>query len=143
MIKGVELVAVYVSDQEKARDFYVGVLGFDQRVDEEYDSDHRWIEVAPGGDNQTTLALIKPEATEDNRIGQDTHVVFATDDIDQTYRQLQTQGVQFVWGPTDPSPEGVRVCQFVDMDENRFLLVQRPSGTPEGYGVHPIRELLD
>jgi predicted enzyme related to lactoylglutathione lyase len=142
MMKYVELVAVYVSDHDRARDFYVDALGFNVVVDGPYNSSHRWIEVALGGDNQVTLALIKPEAPDDKRIGQHTHVVFATDDIDETYRQLHTRGVQFEGEPTGPSPEGVRACQFVDQDSNKFLLVQRPDDRwKERPGVHPIREL--
>ena len=41
------IVSVPVSDQEKARDFYVDTLGLELRADEGWGAGMRWVEVAP------------------------------------------------------------------------------------------------
>jgi len=48
-------VAVPVTDQDRALDFYVGTLGFEKRMDAEFAPGQRWIEVGPPG-TQTTIA---------------------------------------------------------------------------------------
>ncbi|MBB3675372.1 VOC family protein [Modestobacter versicolor] len=50
-----------VSDQDAARDFYTGVLGFEVRGDERFgaDGEARWLEVAPPG-STARLALNPP-----------------------------------------------------------------------------------
>ena len=45
-ITHVGMVGVPVTDQDRALDFYVGVLGFEKRVDVAYGPDARWVEVA-------------------------------------------------------------------------------------------------
>ena len=47
-ISGVRTIGVPVTDQDRAVDFYVGTLGFDQRLDVPVEQlGGRWIEVAP------------------------------------------------------------------------------------------------
>ena len=77
-------VIVPVSDQEKALDFYVNVLGFEKRVDAESPAG-RWIEVAPPG-AATAIALVGPQH-DGARFG------LATDDADALHAQLQARGV--------------------------------------------------
>ncbi len=133
MIDRIELAVVYVSDQENALDFYLNTLGFEKRLDETDEDGLRWIEVAPAG-SETTLALVKPQSTEQASasIGQHTNIVFGTNDIKATYQQLEGQGVQFEWEPVQRS-SGAWDCQFVDKDNNKFLLVEYVS--PQGHGV--------
>jgi len=55
-ITHVGMVAVPVSDQDRALEFYVGALGFEKRLDVAH-GDGRWVEVAPPG-GTTTIALV-------------------------------------------------------------------------------------
>ena len=55
-ISQVGTVAVPVSDVERALAFYVGVLGFETRMDATFGEGQRWVEVAPLGAT-TTVAL--------------------------------------------------------------------------------------
>ena len=55
-ITAVGSVAVPVTDQDRALEFYVGELGFEKRRDLPF-GDGRWIEVAPAG-AATTIALV-------------------------------------------------------------------------------------
>jgi catechol 2,3-dioxygenase-like lactoylglutathione lyase family enzyme len=76
-ITHVGMVAVPVSDQDRALEFYVGTLGFEKRLDVAYNSG-RWIEVAPPG-GTTTLALIP--VREGRRAGIETGIRLALDTI--------------------------------------------------------------
>jgi catechol 2,3-dioxygenase-like lactoylglutathione lyase family enzyme len=56
-ITHVGMVAVPVSDQDRALEFYVGALGFEKRLDVAHGDGGRWVEVAPPG-GTTTIALV-------------------------------------------------------------------------------------
>ena len=49
MITNIAVTGVFVSDEDKALDFYVNKLGFEKRADEPMGDGMRWIEVAPPG----------------------------------------------------------------------------------------------
>lgn len=124
------LAAVYVSNQDKALNFYVEKLGLTKVWDKAYESGFRWVEVALAG-NKTTIALLKPE--DEDRIGEHTGITFRTDNINATYKKLREQGVQFKREPK-PTPWGGYDAEFVDQDDNKLLLIQyhkRPLG-PDG-----------
>ena len=107
MFNALLISSIYVLDQDKALDFYVGKLGFEKRQDEQMGPDSRWIEVAPPG-TTTTLLLYKPTPdmpgadtyeVAQSRIGKNTGVLLNTDDINATYQDLSARGVTF---PTPP-----------------------------------------
>src|SRR5262245_7624956 len=56
-ITHVAMVAVPVSDQDRALEFYLGTLGLEKRLDVAHGDGGRWVEVAPPG-GTTTLALV-------------------------------------------------------------------------------------
>ena len=49
VIDQVQIVSVPVSDQERAKDFYLNTLGFELRQEAPFGDGMRWIEVAPEG----------------------------------------------------------------------------------------------
>jgi catechol 2,3-dioxygenase-like lactoylglutathione lyase family enzyme len=57
-ITGVRTVGVLVTDQDRALDFYVGMLGLEKRLDADMGGGRRWIEVAPAG-AATSIALVR------------------------------------------------------------------------------------
>jgi len=57
-VTGVATVGVPVSDQDRAVEFYVGVLGMEKRLEVPTSGGGRWIVVAPPGTIGTTLALV-------------------------------------------------------------------------------------
>jgi lactoylglutathione lyase len=61
-IKRVSTVSVFVSDQDRARDFYTQVLGFELRRDEPLfpGAETRWVSVAPAG-SETEVILYLPD----------------------------------------------------------------------------------
>ncbi len=122
MITSARFVNIAVRDQQRALDFYTGVLGFELLMDQPMGPDEgapRWIEVKPPkGD--TYLVLFTPEGQED-QIGRFGPVWFQCDDLDDTYEDLRSKGVEFPVppqvAPWDPS---TRWAQFSDPDGNSF-----------------------
>jgi catechol 2,3-dioxygenase-like lactoylglutathione lyase family enzyme len=129
-------VFVPVSDQDSALDFYVGVLGFEKRVDFDYGGGRRWIEVAPPGASNTVALVPASEGTA--RGGDETRCAFATADIRSDHALLRDRGVDVdaeIAG-TGTSRTGLTSLDvsvpdpvpaqffFRDPDGNRFLMVQ-------------------
>jgi predicted enzyme related to lactoylglutathione lyase len=110
MITHIGSTTVYVSDQDKALNFYVQKLGFDKRRDEPMGPDGpRWIEVAPPR-GQTALVLYKPTEGMSgaisyevalSQIGTFTTFILNVDDMQATYQLLRDKGVEFVELPTE------------------------------------------
>lgn len=121
MITKASTVGIYVSDQDRALDFYVNKLGFERLIDEPMGSGARWIEVAPAG-AQTHLVLFTPPGQED-RISTFSNVVFACDDMKRTHAELSSRGVQFSQEPSE-QPWGIW-AQFKDPDGNEFGIIER------------------
>lgn len=113
-IDSVKTVTVLVSDQDRARDFYVDALGFEVKVDQSF-GENRWLEVGPA--SGTSLVLHKPFPGMTAGGGQGT--LFASSDLDADVTRLQAAGVM-VDGP-DEMPWG-RQATFSDPDGNGYVL---------------------
>src|SRR3954452_25390842 len=99
MIKHVSLTTVYVSDQDKALDFYVNKLGFEVRADEMI-GDMCWIQVAPKGAVTTLVLWLQGYGyLKDDRTGQFTGVGLEADDLEATYQDRSSRGVEFTETP--------------------------------------------
>ncbi len=120
MIEHVQVVSVPVSDQERAKAFYVDALGFELRLDNPWAPDMRWVEVAPRG-AVTSLTLVTwfPSMPPGSLKG----LVVATDDIYATYEVLCAKGVYFETPPTEQV--GGIMTVFHDPDGNGLVLVQK------------------
>lgn len=131
MFTAVYTTTVFVTDQDRALDFYVNKLGFEQRADMPMGPQSRWIEVVPPG-AQTALLLYKPTPEmpgadtfeiAQSRVGQSTGILLTTDDINATYKDLSTRGVAF---PTPPEQQAWGWWATVaDPDGNSFGVNQR------------------
>jgi uncharacterized glyoxalase superfamily protein PhnB len=118
----VRSVGIYVSDQQRALNFYRDALGCDVVADlpmGEGDGAQRWIEVKLPGDD-TKLILFTPEGQE-NRIGEFSNLIFHCDDMERTYEELSGRGVEF---PTPPEKAswGQWWAVFQDPDGNKYGL---------------------
>jgi catechol 2,3-dioxygenase-like lactoylglutathione lyase family enzyme len=123
MITHVKLVSIPVTDQNKSLEFYTKKLGFTLVIDEPFNnaSDSRWIELKPP-QGQTRIVLLKAEK-HDARVGRLSNIVFTTDDVEKTYFDLKTRGVQFK-EPPNKQHWGM-FTQFVDLDGNTFVLASQ------------------
>jgi len=120
MISHVKLVSVAVTDQNRALDFYTEKLGFEVIIDEPFSSasNNRWIELKPP-QGQTRIVLLKADRG-DPRVGRLSNIVFTCDDVEKTYFDLKTRGVQFK-EPPNKQHWGM-FTQFNDLDGNTFVL---------------------
>jgi lactoylglutathione lyase len=83
-------VAVPVADQARALEFYVGILGFEVRLDVPMGAGDRWIQVAPAG-GRVAIALVA--AGEHTPAGVDTGITFTTSDAECDHADLAASGV--------------------------------------------------
>jgi lactoylglutathione lyase len=90
-VTAVRTVGIPVTDQDRALDFYVGVLGLEKRMDAPVPQlGGRWIEVAPPG-SSTSLALVPARA--DLRSGVETGVRLSTGSAAAVHEELRGRGV--------------------------------------------------
>jgi predicted enzyme related to lactoylglutathione lyase len=126
VITGVQFVSVDVTDQDRAKDFYTNVLGFEVLSDDpmgEVDGP-RWIALRPKGAD-THVVLYQADAAKAGL----NHLVFASDDIEATYAELSARGVEFTVKPKIES-WGSWWAQFRDSEGNEFGLGQRTEDRP-------------
>lgn len=117
MISGVKHVSIPVKNQDKALKFYTEILGFEVLVDAEF-GPQRWIELKiPGGETQ--VVLFTPEGHED-RVGTFSNIVFMSDDIQKTFKELKAKGVKFTKDLTEESWGTYAI--FEDAEGNSFCL---------------------
>ena len=112
-IDSVRTMTVFVSDQEKARDFYVDKLGFEVRTDHTMDNGFRWLTVGPKSQPELEIVLMEPKAGPmlDDEAAQAVRLllkkgvlgsgVFQVDDCRKTYEELKNKGVQFAGAPEE------------------------------------------
>ena len=118
MIKAIKFVGIPVRDQDRALAFYTKKLGFSITTDQPFNDTQRWIELKiPGA--ETGVVLFTPEGQED-RIGTFQSVSFVTNNVQKTYDELVSRGVEFL-GPPKTADWGSSAI-FKDPDGNQFVL---------------------
>lgn len=121
MIKRIKFLSIPVRDQDRALHFYTEQLGFRILTDQEFTEKQRWIELSiPGA--ETGLALFTPEGHED-RIGTNLNTSWEVDNIEKTYAELVSRGVEFV-GPPQKQPWG-SFAIMKDSEGNQIVLGSR------------------
>ena len=122
MITQIKSTTVFVSDQDRALEFYVGKLGFEKVVDVPMGDAGRWVEVAlPGA--PTTIALAPPPQGSEAG-GTQTGICLDTSDVDADHATLKAAGVDVDdevarWGGPVPPMFWLR-----DPDGNSLIVVQ-------------------
>lgn len=127
----IKLSSIMVDDQQKALDFYTGVLGFVTKHDIPV-GEYRWITVvSPEGPDDLELVL-EPNANPAGRTFQD--ALFAqgipataleSADVRQDFERLRAQGVVFTQEPTDVG--AVTIAVFADTCGN-LIQIYQPNG---------------
>jgi catechol 2,3-dioxygenase-like lactoylglutathione lyase family enzyme len=131
MAQHLGLVSVLVLDYDEALDFYVGKLGFTLVEDTPVPAQgKRWVVVAPPGARESRLLLARASnPVQQARIGDQTggrvFLFLETDDFDRDFAQYQSQGVEFVRGPSQ-EPYGT-VAVFRDLYGNLWDLIGPPA----------------
>ena len=134
MFNSLAISSIYVLDQDRALDFYVGKLGLEVNTDQDLGF-MRWLTVnVPGDSHQVLLEKPGPPALDPKTAGQvrelvtkgatGGHLFFTTLDCHKTYQELRNRGVEFTEEPTerpygidcalrDPFGNHVRISQLV------------------------------
>lgn len=115
-----ELVAVPVTDVDRAKAFYADQIGFNPDVDVRVSDDVRFVQLTPPGSG-CSIAL--GQGVTDAAPGSVQGLQLVVDDIDQARAHLVERGVEasevqdFPWG---------RFVFFADPDGNRWAVQQLP-----------------
>jgi predicted enzyme related to lactoylglutathione lyase len=130
MIDRVSTVCVFVSDQDRAKEFYTNVLGFELRQDAPLypGAAARWVAVAPKGAQTEVILYLPDENWEHYRqvVGKSQALTFNVTDIKTLHSDLKAKGVKFVQEP-DAQPWGT-FATIKDSEGNHLILVEPPKG---------------
>jgi catechol 2,3-dioxygenase-like lactoylglutathione lyase family enzyme len=111
-----QLFSIPVSDQDRARDFYVDTLGFELVSDTEMGPDMRWVQVRPpGATTSVTLVTWFPTMPAGSLKG----TVLETDALEGDIETLRGKGLTI--GEIEAAPWG-RFVTFDDPDGNGIVL---------------------
>jgi predicted enzyme related to lactoylglutathione lyase len=122
MLEGIVYTTVFVSDQDRALDFYTNALGFEQRVDSPTtDGGARFLTVAvEGQDFQLVLWPGTPGQAQPVQGRIPAAYTIATDDCRKAFEALKSRGVKFETEVLE-YPWGY-IAVFQDPDGNRLQL---------------------
>jgi catechol 2,3-dioxygenase-like lactoylglutathione lyase family enzyme len=110
MITKISHMTLYVRDQKKAYDIYVGKLGFKVNTDMTIDNGMRWLTVTPPGQPDIEVVLAEPRSPmisagllvhyqallDADAMGAG---VWECDDCQKTYEELKAKGIEFTKAP--------------------------------------------
>jgi catechol 2,3-dioxygenase-like lactoylglutathione lyase family enzyme len=144
VIQRMSHATIYVLDQDEAKGFYVGKLGFEVKVDQSMPNGFRWLTVAPKGQSDLEIILlklgsttdfVKPNVKDAETLADDLKNMagllkkglfsagaFHTADCRKTFQELKAKGVEFISEPKDQF-YGVEAV-FKDPFGNWFSMTQ-------------------
>lgn len=133
MTQGIQVVGLYVRDQDEALAFYVGKLGFQVHTDVR-NGEYRWLTVQHPDQPAFQLGLFKPgPPVHDVATAQAIEAVVAkgampplvlsVDDCRAMHEQLQAAGVEFTQEPVERY--GTVDAGFRDPSGNGWKLIQQ------------------
>lgn len=133
MKQGLDVVGLYVRDQDEALDFYVGTLGFQVHTDVR-NGDYRWLTVQHPDQPSVQLGLFRPGPPIHDPETAETiagivakgampPLVLKVDDCEATYRSWAARGVEFTQEPIHRY--GQVDAGFRDPSGNGWKMIQR------------------
>jgi len=119
MSEGIQVVGLYVRDQDEAYEFYIGKLGFRVHTDQR-NGGYRWLTVQHPEQPLFQLGLFRPQAPIHDAAtaralnelvakGAMPPLVMAVDDCRAAYQRLRARGVEFTQEP---------IARFGNIDAN-------------------------
>ena len=115
-----ELIAVPVSDVDRAKAFYVDQVGFNADHDHAVSEDIRFVQLTPPG---SACSIALGRGVTDAAPGSVRGVQLVVDDIEAAHAHLRERGVEV--GPVQDFPWG-RFVFFADPDGNRWAVQEIP-----------------
>ncbi len=143
-MRTIQLFSIPVSDQDRAKAFYVDTLGWELVRDDPWGPGQRWVQVKPR-DSQTSVTLVT--WFESMTPGSLRGVVVETDDLEGDREALQTRGVR-IDAAIEEAPWG-RWVTFDDPDGNGFVLQassmerEMAGSTAAGEGDRDLQDAFD
>jgi len=141
MITNVSLVTVYCLDQDKTKEFYCDLLGFEPATDITMGEGFRWVTIKHPSQPELEVTLMTPgpplsaEAADFTRRqlekGEMGGLGLAVDDCRKTYEELTAKGVTFIQEPSD-RPYGVEAVMR-DNTGNWLVLVESKEFSPDDF----------
>lgn len=136
MSQGVQVVGLYVRDQDEALKFYVEKLGFRVHTDAK-NGDYRWLTIQHPDQPSFQLGLFKPgpPALDDGTAqmvreilakGAMPPLVLTVDDCRATYDRLRGRGVEFTQEPVERY--GTVDAGFRDPSGNGWKMIEARKG---------------
>lgn len=107
-MKSVEIIMLRVSDQQKAKQFYLS-LGFQIVAEAPMGEGKTWLQMGLPG-NETTISLAEVSG-----------VIYTTDNIEKEVKELNDKGIKT--GKIDDTPWG-KFAWLKDLDGNEICLHQ-------------------
>lgn len=118
-IESVKVISVPVSDQERAKEFYVEKLGFELTRDDDSTPGIRWVQVTPkSGAPSLTLVTWFDSMPPGSLQG----LVLGSEDLEADCHRLGSEGVTFEH-PLEHQPWGTEAV-ICDPDGNKLVLQQ-------------------
>jgi predicted enzyme related to lactoylglutathione lyase len=130
-------VALVVSDQSAALEFYTTKVGFEKKADMTPPGVPRWVTVGlPGQDLELVLYQVgdKPNPQDPDRRWRPAStppIQIRVEDCRATFREMKERGVKFHQSEPGSYPWGI-VATFQDPDGNLFSLLEPPKSWPGG-----------
>jgi len=111
----ITITSVLVDDQDKALEFYTGVLGFELKHDVPAGG-ARWLTLTAPGDPEGVELLLEPDAGPGAAEFKSTlksagvpYTQFQVDNVHEAHDELVEKGVQFTVEPTSAGPVSMAV----------------------------------
>jgi catechol 2,3-dioxygenase-like lactoylglutathione lyase family enzyme len=124
----IKLTSVFVKDQEKALNFYTGLLGFVKKSDISA-GEYRWLTVVSPEEIEGIQLVLEPNNNPAARTYQEaifsqgiSAANFFVDDVKNEYDRLKKVGVIFKSGPTEAGP--AKIAVFEDTCGNLIQISQ-------------------
>jgi len=114
-MKAIELISVPVTDQERAKQFYLD-FGFELMIENPFQGESKWIQLGLP-DTETSITLVN--WFPDFKAGSLQGFVIKCDDLDADIERLKAKGIEV--GNADKTPWG-RFATVKDPDGNAWSL---------------------
>ncbi|MEB7784232.1 VOC family protein [Mammaliicoccus sciuri] len=121
--------SIFVSDQEKAKEFYTNILGFEVKHDIDLGG-AKWLTVKEANSQNPVEILLEPN---DNKIAKNYQnglfeskipaTMFSVNDLQKTYSDLVSKGVEFITPPKKVND--IYLAIFNDTVGNLIQLVEQ------------------
>ena len=143
MVTRLSHTSLFVSDQDKAYDFYINKMGFKVHTDAKMENGFRWLTVTAPGDPDHEIVLF-PAFSDVNGFDQDAKNalqvlldkgmmgsgVWQTNDCKATYEELKAKGVDI----SEPKDQFYGIeCLIKDGCGNWFSMTQPKEAPPGGW----------